>query len=69
MQYPANYDHRISWMEYEPWLDMFVSKSFRTVADAVPLHVASLRKREYDGAGNQNITRIRVEKIFQGVEE
>jgi len=63
MQYPANYTHRISWMEYEECLDMFVQKSFHTVADAVPLHVASLRKREYDGAGNQNITRIRVELV------
>lgn len=63
MLYPANYTHRISWMEYEEWLDMFVEKSFRTVADAVDLHVASLRGREYDSAGNQNITRIRVEKI------
>lgn len=63
MQYPANYTHRISWMEYEQWLDMFVQKSFHTVADAVPLHVASLRRREYDDAGNQNITRIRVDLV------
>lgn len=63
MLYPANYTHRISWMEYEDWLDMFVEKSFRTVADAVDLHVSSLRRREYDAAGNQNITRISVEKI------
>ena len=63
MLYPENYTHRISWMEYEEWLEMFVEKSFRTVADAVDLHVASLRRREYDAAGNQNITRISVEKI------
>lgn len=57
------YTHRISWNEYESWLDMFVQKSFRTTEDAVKIHVDALKQREYDTAGNQNITNIRVVTI------
>lgn len=57
------YTHKISWNEYEPMLGMFVAKSFRTTEDAVELHLASLKRREYDTAGDQNIASIKVIKI------
>lgn len=63
MENLMNYTHLISYNEYESWLDMFVSKSFRTTEDAIMLHIDALKKRQYDGQGNQNITKIKVEKI------
>jgi len=57
-----NYSHEIRWNEYESWLDMFVAKSFRTTEDAVDLQ--AIKGHEYDSAGNQNITGLKVVKLF-----
>lgn len=59
-----NYSHEISWNEYEQWLDMFVRKSFRTTEEGVNMYIQDIKRREYDGAGNQNITGIKVVKLF-----
>ncbi len=53
------YTHKIVWNEYNDWLGMFVRKEFRTTADAVELHLNSIRARTYDSNGDQNITGLR----------
>jgi hypothetical protein len=58
-----NYTHEIRWNEYHDWLGMFVAKSFRTTSDAVSIHLKSLKIREYDVEGNQNITGIKVVEL------
>jgi len=57
------YTHKISWNQYESWLDMFVVKEFRTTADAVNLHVDALNRKKWDSDGNENITNIKVTEI------
>lgn len=43
---PLGYTHRISWVEYNKILGMYVEKSFRTTSDAIIKHWEILSKRE-----------------------
>lgn len=45
----AGYTHKVSWSEYNDWINMYVPRHFYTTDDAVDLHVRTLNKLVANG--------------------